>query len=95
VWLSSAWREPWKNVPSQVAYSGSKLVNDGCGAWCAARTSCSVAMTVDGVVTGGNHNHPAGSTPGPDHRRQGNCDQVNTSCDNFVGDIDDAKVQTS
>jgi hypothetical protein len=82
---------------SSTASSGSVRVNDG--AWHTVRcerTSSSVVMTVDGVVTGRNTN-PTGSIANNKPLVIGgklNCDQVNTSCDYFVGDIDYVKLQT-
>ena len=83
---------------SSTASSGSVRVNDG--AWHTVRcerTSASVVMTVDGVVTGRNTN-PTGSTANNKPLVIGgklNCDQVNTTCDYFAGDIDYVKLQTS
>jgi hypothetical protein len=82
---------------SSTASSGSVRVNDG--AWHTVRcerTSSSVVMTVDGVVTGRNTN-PTGSIANNKPLAIGgklNCDQVNTTCDYFVGDIDYVKLQT-
>jgi hypothetical protein len=73
-------------------------VNDG--AWHTVRcerTGSSVVMTVDGVVTGRNRN-PTGSIANTRPLAIGgklNCDQVNTTCDYFVGDLDYVKIQTS
>ena len=82
---------------SSTASSGSVRVNDG--AWHTVRcerTSSSVVMTVDGVVTGRNRN-PTGSianTRPLTIAGKLNCDQVNTTCDYFAGDIDYVKLQT-
>jgi hypothetical protein len=81
-----------------AASSGTKLINDG--AWHTVRcerTSSSVIMKVDGVVTGRNFN-PTGSIANTKPLVIGgkfNCDQVNITCDYFVGDIDYVKIQTS
>jgi Laminin G domain len=83
---------------TSTASSGSVRVNDG--AWHTVRcerTSSSVVMTVDGVVTGRNRN-PTGSIANTRPLAIGgklNCDQVNVTCDYFVGDLDYVKIQTS
>jgi Laminin G domain len=83
---------------SSTASSGTVRVNDG--AWHVVRcerTSSSVTMTVDGAVTGRNRN-ATGTIANTKPLVLGgklNCDQVNTTCDYFVGDIDYVKVQTS
>jgi hypothetical protein len=83
---------------SSTASSGSVRVNDG--AWHTVRcerTSSSVVMTVDGVVTSRNSN-PTGSIANTRPLAIGgklNCDQVNTTCDYFVGDLDYVKIQTA
>jgi hypothetical protein len=61
------------------------------------RTSASVVMTVDGVVTGRNRN-PTGSianTRPITIAGKLNCDQVQTTCDYFAGDLDYVKIETS
>jgi hypothetical protein len=83
---------------SSTASSGTRLVNDGL--WHTVRcerTSSSVVMTVDGVVTGRNAN-PTGTianTRPLTVAGKFNCDQVQVTCDYFVGDIDYVKIQTS
>jgi hypothetical protein len=54
-------------------------------------------MTVDGVVTGRNRN-PTGSIANARPitiARKLNCDQVQTTCDYFAGDLDYVKIETS
>jgi laminin G domain protein len=83
---------------SSTASSGTTRVNDGL--WHTVRcerTSSSVTMTVDGVVTGRNRN-PTGTianTKPLTIAGKLNCDQVNTTCDYFAGDIDYLKIETS
>jgi hypothetical protein len=83
---------------SSTASSGTTRVNDG--QWHTVRcerTSSSVTMTVDGVVTGRNRN-PTGTianTRPLTIAGKLNCDQVNTTCDYFAGDIDYLKIETS
>jgi len=81
-----------------TASSGTVRVNDG--AWHTVRcerTSASVVMKVDGVVTGRNFN-PTGAIANTKRLAIGgklNCDQINITCDYFVGDLDYVKIQTS
>jgi hypothetical protein len=81
---------------SSTASSGLVRVNDG--AWHTVRcerTSASVTMRVDGVVTGRNFN-PTGSianTRPLSIAGKLNCDQITITCDYFVGDIDYVKIQ--
>jgi hypothetical protein len=83
---------------SSTASSGTVRVNDG--AWHTVRcerTSSSVTMTVDGVVTGRNRN-PTGTianTKPLSIAGKLNCDQVTVTCDYFAGDLDYVKIQTS
>jgi hypothetical protein len=83
---------------SSTASSGTVRVNDG--NWHVVRcerTSSSVTMTVDGVVTGRNRN-PTGTianTRPLTIAGKLNCDQVNTTCDYFAGDLDYLKIETS
>jgi hypothetical protein len=83
---------------SSTASSGATRVNDG--QWHTVRcerTSSSVTMTVDGVVTGRNRN-PTGTianTRPLTIAGKLNCDQVNITCDYFAGDIDYVKIETS
>jgi hypothetical protein len=83
---------------SSTASSGTTRVNDG--QWHTVRcerTSSSVTMTVDGVVTGRNRN-PTGTianTKPLTIAGKLNCDQVNVTCDYFAGDIDYLKIETS
>jgi hypothetical protein len=83
---------------SSTASSGTVRVNDG--AWHTVRcerTSASVVMTVDGVVTGRNRN-PTGNianTRPITIAGKLNCDQVQTTCDYFAGDLDYVKIETS
>jgi hypothetical protein len=61
------------------------------------RTSSSVTMTVDGVVTGRNRN-PTGTianTKPLTIAGKLNCDQVEITCDYFAGDLDYLKIETS
>jgi Laminin G domain len=86
------------SVGSSTASSGTVRVNDG--NWHVVRcerTSSSVTMTVDGVVTGRNRN-PTGTianTRPLTIAGKLNCDQVNTTCDYFAGDLDYLKIETS
>jgi hypothetical protein len=83
---------------SSTASSGAVRVNDG--QWHVVRcerTSSSVTMTVDGRVTGRNRN-PTGTianTRPLTIAGKLNCDQVNTTCDYFAGDLDYLKIETS
>jgi len=83
---------------SSTASSGAVRVNDG--QWHVVRcerTSSSVTMTVDGVVTGRNRN-PTGTianTKPLTIAGKLNCDQVETTCDYFAGDLDYLKIETS
>jgi hypothetical protein len=83
---------------SSTASSGTVRVNDG--RWHTVRcerTSSSVVMKVDGVVTGRNSNATgsiANTKPLTIAGKLG-CDQVNATCDYFVGDIDYVKIQRS
>jgi hypothetical protein len=83
---------------SSTASSGTVRVNDG--QWHVVRcerTSSSVTMTVDGTVTGRNR-HPTGTianTRPLTIAGKLNCDQVNTTCDYFAGDLDYLKIETS
>ena len=83
---------------SSTASSGTVRVNDG--AWHTVRcerTSSSVTMTVDGVVTGRNRN-PTGTianTKPLSIAGKLNCDQIDITCDYFAGDLDYVKIQTS
>ena len=83
---------------SSTASSGTIRVNDG--AWHTVRcerTSSSVVMRVDGVVTGRNFNATGtiANTRPLTIAGKLNCDQVNTTCDYFTGDIDYLKIETS
>ena len=85
-------------VGSSTASSGTVRVNDG--AWHTVRcerTSSSVIMTVDGVVTGRNFNTTGSiaNTRPLSIAGKLNCDQVTITCDYFAGDIDYIKIQTS
>jgi hypothetical protein len=78
--------------------SGTVRVNDG--QWHVVRcerTSSSVTMFVDGVVTGRNRNRSGtiANTKPLTIAGKGSCDQVKVTCDYFVGDIDYVKIQTS
>jgi Laminin G domain len=83
---------------SSTASSGAVRVNDG--RWHTVRcerTSSSVVMKVDGVVTGRNAN-ATGSIANAKPLTIGgklSCDQVNATCDYFVGEIDYVKIQRS
>jgi hypothetical protein len=85
------------SLGSSTGTSGTVRVNDG--AWHTVRcerTSTSVVMTVDGVVTSRNHN-PTGTianTRPMTIAGKLNCDQVNVTCDYFAGDIDYVRIQT-
>jgi hypothetical protein len=83
---------------SSTASSGSVRVNDG--AWHTVRcerTSSSVVMKVDGVVTGRNRNATGSiaNTRPLSIAGKLNCDQVDITCDYFAGDIDYVKIQRS
>jgi hypothetical protein len=85
-------------VGSSTASSGTVRVNDG--AWHTVRcerTSSSVIMRVDGVVTGRNFNATGSiaNTKPLSIAGKLNCDQVTITCDYFAGDIDYIKIQTS
>jgi Laminin G domain len=83
---------------SSTASSGTVRVNDG--RWHTVRcerTSSSVVMKVDGVVTGRNFN-PTGSianTKPVSVAGKYSCDQVDVTCDYFAGDLDYLKIETS
>jgi hypothetical protein len=83
---------------SSTASSGEVRVNDG--EWHTVRcerTSASVVMTVDGVVTGRNRN-PTGTianTRPLTIAGKLNCDQVDITCDYFAGDIDYVKIEAA
>jgi hypothetical protein len=83
---------------SSTATSGTVRVNDG--RWHVVRcerTSSSVTMLVDGVVTGRNRN-PSGTIANTwpiTVAGKVKCDQVKITCDYFVGDIDYLKIETS
>ena len=83
---------------SSTASSGTVRVNDG--VWHTVRcerTSSSVTMTVDGVVTGRNRN-PTGTianTRPLTIAGKLNCDQIDITCDYFAGDLDYVKIETS
>jgi hypothetical protein len=83
---------------SSTASSGAVRVNDG--QWHTVRcerTASSVVMTVDGVVTGRNRN-PTGTIANTRPLTVAgklNCDQIETTCDYFVGDLDYLKIETS
>jgi len=83
---------------SSTASSGTVRVNDG--AWHTVRcerTTSSVVMRVDGVVTGRNFN-PTGTIANTKQLSIAgklNCDQISTTCDYFAGDIDYVKIQRS
>jgi hypothetical protein len=83
---------------SSTASSGTVRVNDG--QWHVVRcerTSSRVTMFVDGVVTGRNRN-PTGTianTKTLTIAGKLNCDQVEITCDYFVGDLDYLKIETS
>jgi hypothetical protein len=86
------------SVGSRTASSGTVRVNDG--AWQTVRcerTSSSVIMTVDGVVTGRNFNATGSiaNTRPLSIAGKLNCDQVTITSDYFAGDIDYVKIQTS
>jgi hypothetical protein len=83
---------------SSTASSGTVRVNDG--RWHTVRcerTSSSVVMKVDGVVTGRNSNATGSIANTKPLTIAGklSCDQVNPTCDYFVGDIDYVKIQRS
>jgi hypothetical protein len=60
------------------------------------RTSASVVMSVDGVVTGRNRNPGSIADTRPvTIAGKLNCDQAETACDYFAGDIDYVKIETS
>jgi hypothetical protein len=83
---------------SSTASSGTVRINDG--AWHTVRcerTSSSVVMRVDGVVTGRNFN-PTGTianTRPLSIAGKLNCDQITVTCDYFAGDLDYVKIQRS
>jgi len=86
------------SVGSSTASSGTVRVNDG--AWHTVRcerTSSSVVMKVDGVVTGRNFNATGSiaNTRPLSIAGKLNCDQVNITCDYFAGDLDYVKIQRS
>jgi hypothetical protein len=83
---------------SSTASSGTVLVNDG--QWHVVRcerTSSSVTMFVDGVQTGRNRNSTGtiSNTKPLTIAGKLNCDQVEITCDYFVGDFDYVKIETS
>jgi Laminin G domain len=83
---------------SSTASSGTVRVNDG--RWHTVRcerTSSSVVMQVDGVVTGRNSNATGSIANTKPLTIAGklSCDQINSTCDYFVGDIDYIKIQRS
>jgi Concanavalin A-like lectin/glucanases superfamily len=83
---------------SSTASSGTVRVNDG--AWHTVRcerTSSSVVMRVDGVVTGRNFNATGSIANTKPLTIAGklNCDQINITCDYFAGDIDYVTIQRS
>jgi laminin G domain protein len=83
---------------SSTASSGTVRVNDG--RWHTVRcerTSSSVVMKVDGVVTGRNSNATGSIANTKPLTIAGklNCDQVNPTCDYFAGEIDYVKIQRS
>jgi hypothetical protein len=86
------------SLGSSTASSGTVRVNDG--AWHTVRcerTTSSVIMRVDGVVTGRNFN-PTGTIANTKRLSIAgklNCDQISTTCDDFAGDIDYVKIQRS
>jgi laminin G domain protein len=81
---------------SGTASSGTTRVNDG--RWHTVRcerTSSSVVMTVDGVVTGRNRN-PTGTianTKPLTIAGKLSCDQVEVGCDYFAGEIDYVRIE--
>jgi hypothetical protein len=82
---------------SSTASSGTVRVNDG--AWHTVRcerTSSSVVMLVDGVVTGRNRNATGtiANTRPITIAGKLNCDQVETTCDYFAGELDYLKIET-
>jgi hypothetical protein len=84
------------SVGSSTATSGTRRVNDG--RWHTVRcerSSSSVVMKVDGVVTGRNSNATGSIANTKPLTIAGklSCDQVNTTCDYFVGEIDYVKIQ--
>jgi hypothetical protein len=86
------------SVGSSTASSGTVRVNDGL--WHVVRcerTSSSVTMLVDGVVTGRNRNSTGtiANTRPITIAGKLNCDQVEITCDYFVGDLDYVKIETS
>jgi hypothetical protein len=83
---------------SSTASSGTVRVNDG--RWHTVRcerTSSSVVMKVDGVATGRNSNATGSIANTKPLTIAGklSCDQVNPTCDYFVGEIDYVKIQRS
>jgi len=93
---NATWRSG--SAGGSTASSGAVRVNDG--QWHVVRcerTSSGVTMTVDGVVTGRNRN-PTGTianTRPLTIAGKLNCDQLNTTCDYFAGDLDYLKIETS
>jgi hypothetical protein len=84
------------SVGSSTATSGTRRVNDG--RWHTVRcerSSSSVVMKVDGVVTGRNSNATGSIANTKPLTIAGklSCDQVNTTCDYFAGEIDYVKIQ--
>jgi hypothetical protein len=83
---------------SSTASSGTVRVNDG--RWHVVRcerTSSSLTMLVDGVVTGRNRN-PTGTIANTSPITVAvklTCDRVKITCDYLVGDLDYLKIQTS
>ena len=83
---------------SSTASSGTVRVNDG--AWHTVRcerTSSSVVMRVDGVVTGRNFNATGtiANTKRLSIAGKLSCDQITVTCDYFAGGIDYVKIQSS
>src|SRR5829696_8062918 len=86
------------SLGSSTASSGTVRVNDG--AWHTVRcerTTSSVVMRVDGVVTVRNFNATGtiANTKRLSIAGKLNCDQISTTCDYFAGDIDYVKIQRS
>jgi Laminin G domain len=83
---------------SSTASSGAVRVNDG--QWHTVRcerTATGVVMTVDGVVTGRNRNRTGtiANTRPLTVAGKLNCDQVETTCDYFAGELDYLKIERS
>jgi hypothetical protein len=81
---------------SSTASAGTVRINDG--QWHTVRcerTSSSVVMTIDGVVTGRNRNATGtiANTRPLTIAGKLNCDQVEITCDYFAGDIDYVKIE--